>query len=156
MTIVRTRLQSTQAFTRRSASARRAAILVAVLIVMMIVGLLTAQAVRMMIAIRQGDQQRAKLQQARELVELASQTLDSESGAMLFSSFEMELPGGATAEVMFEGSSRDESSGPTADQKIVAQEVERIIARYRSSPETEFIATKTLTDEPEARESNDD
>ncbi|MFK7738214.1 MAG: type II secretion system protein [Pirellulaceae bacterium] len=139
-----------------SPDSRRAATLVAVLIVMMIVGLLTAQSVRTMVAIRQGDQQRAQLRQARELVELARHTLENGDESVPLNSFEIPLPGGESAKIEFESSSRSGAAGSTADQKTPIQEVTRIVARYRASPEREFVATQTLTNQTEAQESIDD
>lgn len=54
----------------RKHAMRRGGVLVSVLVVLLLVGMLSAQAFQTLSAARRGDQQRLQIRQARELVEL--------------------------------------------------------------------------------------
>ncbi|MFN3192407.1 MAG: type II secretion system protein [Aureliella sp.] len=86
---------------RPSSYKRRAATLVSVLIVLMIVGLLSAQAVQMMVAIRQADVKRAQLLQAREFIELGRMVAAQQGSEQSEErEFEISLSRGDKAKVM--------------------------------------------------------
>ncbi|MEM8734501.1 MAG: type II secretion system protein [Planctomycetota bacterium] len=110
---------------------RRAATLVCVLIVLMLVGLLSAQAVQMMVSIRQADVRRSNLIQARELVELGRVVAEDDSKEQLKErEFEMSFSRGDRATVTV-----------TKESETSTSEKTRVVVQYLVRGKQEVMAT---------------
>jgi type II secretory pathway pseudopilin PulG len=120
---------------------RRAAILVCVLVVLLIVGSLCAQTIQTLLMVRQADRQRGALQQARELIELGRMAIAQQR-----------VEGDGTIELTVDGSpaliqivqletTEQPAAEATQETNTATPERYRIIATYSLGSAKEVTAT---------------
>ena len=127
-------------------SRRSGAVLICVLVVLLIVGLISAQTIQTLLMIRRSDAARSRLRQAQELVELGRIVVQQHGAAALPESVEVALDDQSQAKIVLRYHD-DGVDGKNSDRQVL-----RILVKYPADSTQEVSVTGSVTvntkDEP--------
>ena len=124
---------------------KRGAVLICVLVVLMLVGMMSMQAIQSLMIVRRSDSHRANVRQARELIELgkiaASDSIASDGVV-----WEISLPNGAKGSINLVPiqTAEDNTGTPESNNHTTKTDEIRIEAAYPANSPQETLASEVI------------